>query len=638
MTFLARVLENSRAEEANDHKFRELHTYFFELQVPEEIATAQGDRYLFPLALNPESITLEEPFAVQRTPTQGGGLYVEENGIIFRIMRIRGHTGFAPRKPRQGRISDFTALQTPERRSYSRLITNSAPIDIALSGQRRFQYLQDVVFRTYADLKRDKTTAFSTKLYFHNPKDDEHWRVVPLRFTLERDKSNRVLYRYNIELLVVDKAEEKVLSEDLTLLESIRAAIQTVATAVDTIRGAVQAITQVIGEVKQFVAGVFAIIDSARALIDDVTNVITGVTDLITTPIRSVEALIEDLETSLVAVANAVDNTDDAIAAAVAGVDRAAAEFPDTVRQAFRDIEFGAETILQFPELFEAPAQVEITALQTRNELSLQRSTEVLEGAATFNTFLEAAALGSGPVVGEAERAAGERGIGRGQPVFPSAKEHVVEQTDTLQSLASRFLGDARLWKHIAVVNKLRSPYISESGAEGTIAVGGTLLVPSFARAPRKRPQHWIIGTSSELPAPERSLGRDLQLKPHPRDSRRYDLAIDVNKGNTDARTVGGIPNLQQALELRLRVERGTAVLYRDLGYRRVTGTLQLGASLDALAFRLSESVGNDPRVASVRDLRFVEIEGVALDAVVVEMSAEIRDFRDSQKIRARIP
>jgi len=200
---LAYFKEQFRRELTGDDKFWKQFTYFFELAVPAEVWPLGS--LLFPLVLPPESISFEEPFAVEQTQTQDGGLIVEENGIIQRRMTIRGHTGWKPRKLPHTAITALMGIPS-EKRSFDRTLK---PLVLdAISGQRHFQYLQDAVFRTYADLKRDPDMAKDTRLFWHNPKDDEHWEVVPLSFTLERSASRRMYYQYNINLLVVGKASE----------------------------------------------------------------------------------------------------------------------------------------------------------------------------------------------------------------------------------------------------------------------------------------------------------------------------------------------------------------------------------------------------------------------------------------------
>jgi len=110
------ILEAVRQETNQDSDFYKKLIYYFELRIPPKVApTPYMTTFLFPLALAPESYSLEEPFALEKTPTQGGGLFTEENGIIERMIRLRGTTGFKPRKLK-GNATKALIGMTPEKK------------------------------------------------------------------------------------------------------------------------------------------------------------------------------------------------------------------------------------------------------------------------------------------------------------------------------------------------------------------------------------------------------------------------------------------------------------------------------------------------------------------------------------------
>ena len=163
MGTLDTIREAARQEATQDENFYKKIIYYFELQVPEEASQFDAaEVFLFPLALNPENYSMNEPFALEKTCTQGGGLYVEEDGIAGRTIQLRGSTGFKPR-PLKGFGTQALKLKI-ENRSHGRRLL--ADVFSNLSGQRHFHYLQDVVFRTYSDLKRDPATSEGTNLIF----------------------------------------------------------------------------------------------------------------------------------------------------------------------------------------------------------------------------------------------------------------------------------------------------------------------------------------------------------------------------------------------------------------------------------------------------------------------------------------
>ena len=200
MSFRAAREELERQARVQDRKFLDGSLFLFELIVPTAAIKSSNSpgtevRLFYPLVVSPNSIYFDEPFTVAISPGTNGGLVVEENGIIQRKIRLEGTTGFAP-KPLEtsGPIgADYNVVASYSKRG--KFIAGET-----FSGQKHFQFLQDKVFRTYADLKRDPTYARDTKLIFHNLKDEESWRVVPETFTLNRQSSDGPLYRYQIQL------------------------------------------------------------------------------------------------------------------------------------------------------------------------------------------------------------------------------------------------------------------------------------------------------------------------------------------------------------------------------------------------------------------------------------------------------
>ena len=89
-------LEQARQKRTGDTRFtlqQGRFLYAFELLVPGAAnINNKTIRAIVPLTLNPQSITLTEPFALTQTPTVGGGLYIEEEGIIARRLSITGTT------------------------------------------------------------------------------------------------------------------------------------------------------------------------------------------------------------------------------------------------------------------------------------------------------------------------------------------------------------------------------------------------------------------------------------------------------------------------------------------------------------------------------------------------------------------
>lgn len=614
------ITEDNRESAAHDAKFFKNFFYFFELQVPAEAfsgfeAAVTTVSLLFPLVLNPTGITLSEPFTVNVTPTAQGGLFVEENGIIQRSLRIEGHTGFKPRSNFSKPGIDAVKLENPSFTARGRWTP------FALSGQRHFHFLQDRVFRTYADLKRNPSTAKDTKLIFHNPKDDEHWRVIPQNFTMTRDARDRVLYRYSIELLIVEVAAEKhPPSEDKSLIDKIKDVIRTVRGAIDLATGAVNDVIRAINELESIVSGVISVVSSVNGFLAAARGIIDGTADLIARPAKEVADIVNGLDTMIESLFEAPF---DAI---------------DTVAASFRQIGDAFDQFAIHPQIFQSVTTTKLTRQRSRQELTTGTSTAALEAAEANPpmTLRSLSNLGTAPLPGDKQKSAAESGVARGEPFFSSAEERIVSEGDTLQSLAALYLGSASRWRQIAVLNDLAPPFISTQGLPGTLRTGDKILVPSVARPPDAQPLAAILGVSPSAPLAERLLGTDFLLSPVAGSlgAPLFDFVVDVAGGSIDAKFVSGIPNLAQAIRTRVTTEQGTDVLYTQLGYKRLVGVGVPVVDSELGQFRLSEAVVADPRIESIRG---VELLPSNADSVEVEIDAAVLGFHARVTIQTRV-
>jgi hypothetical protein len=650
---LATLREYLRQQATGDDKYFKYMLMFFELKIPAEvnIYAAAGVSFLFPLRVPPDSYTLDEPFTVEATPTQGGGVYVEENGIVQRTIRLSGTTGFAP-KPLGGAGTLALAEIKPEKKSYTRSL-NPMVLD-NLSGQRHFQYLQDAVFRTYADLKRDPALAEETQLIFHIPKDDEHWLVVPQRFTLERSASQRTLYRYNIELLVIDKAEavDEDFSEDGGFLEAISDAIATVKTAIALAEGAINDLTAIVSEIKSVINDVVQIIDGVSSVIEAAKNFVEGVTELIESPLAVLDALGGVIE----AAGSFVDQWEES--------GQRIQSLPGKVKDKWKQLGDALEMLGTHPEKFEPDNNAEIR--KNRNKLSplLSMSPAAIEKAKALtvpSTVAGYNALGTQLTPGDIKEAEGAKLfipkalLGK----YRSARRVSISEGESLSSLAARYLKDARRWQDIAIINGLKPPFTNkqasldlrktdEAALPGVKGIGDRILIPSLSKGQADQPNPVTLGVRPEEPADVHFLGRDLKLElvttvSNPGNP-MYDIPIDVARGGIDLQTIQGLDNLSQGLTTRLITERGTDQLYKRLGMQRIIGTNQAPTDIDLARFRAIQALQQDGRVSAVRRVTFEGIDGGTAkpsdappDALVIDAEVEVRGFTESANVRIAV-
>lgn len=644
--------EQARQVANSDTLFLERLLYFFELRIPAEASLFGDTKFFYPLIIPPQAYSITEPFSVEETFTQGSGLYVEENGILSRTIRLKGHTGFKPRTVNLSGLAVPAKLDI-SKKSYSREL----PLVIvsAISGQRHFQYLQDSIFRTYGDLKRDPATAKDTMLLFHNPKDNEHWIVVPKSFTLDRDSSKPTLYNYDIELLVVDRGEEadKDFSEEQGILDTIKDGIGTIEKGLQLIDGAINDVSSVVNDVRLFVNDVVEIIDGINTIKDHVQDFIDGTELQINSAYNQVTEMIDRLDGATNSLNNTMelqDENDELI-------------FPDKIRKKFFQMISGLELFGMYPHYFEpdtAQTMAKIRSNQNTNTATTSsRQTTALATArpTTLNAYRD---LGTTLTAGDVESAKGTLDTGSGVKKFKSFKEVRIERGDTLASLAQKYLGDARQWQYIATINGLKPPFIDEqasapltdqngTGLTGTatgadllpfpksLGIGSKVLIPSNNPAPKDWPLLPVAGVKNEEPSENHYLGTDLALVHASGYSGTgqvyYDLAINTDLGSVDLKTVSGLNNLGQALLVRLGIERGSDVLFRKLGTQRVVGLGFSRIDLELAKFRIIEAIVTDPRVLSVQNLRVLQTN----DLLEIDLDARIRGFAESRSVKTAL-
>lgn len=626
MGLLDFITETARAERAQDDKYLKSYLYFFELRVPASVAKSSDRVFIYPLILAPESYRMTEPFAIEKTMTNGSGLWVEENGIIARELHLSGTTGWKPRAFPRNAVStagaDALSLP-PSGASFSR----KAQFNIleALSGQKHFQFLQDAVFRTYADLKRDLTTAGETELFFHNPKDSEHWRVHPMSFEMERTSQSQNLYKYNITLLCSEPASARGIrpSDDFTVLEALKNVDVMLNFGVNFLNSGINDLIGVQDELRRSIQGIATILEDASALATSTTRFLEGTATLIDVPYAAVLSLQNGLDTTLTAYYE-----QSALLGLVPDVD-------GSVLNTIRKISDSIAVIGSYPEKFQTALDKKVAAANDQQELSTSRTQDQLDEAARTappSTLRGFSLLGTALLPGDAARASNELGLGRNVPRYRSARAVPIERGDTLANLAGRYLGDARLWKFIAIFNDLTPPYISPHGFPGTLNVGDDILIPSTAPPQAALTTPGVLGVTADTDAEERTLGRDFGL--YDDGTGFYDWAIDVEGGSVDAKEVAGIPNLKQAIRSRLLTHRGEDILYKTLGVQRVVGLGITLVDLETAQIRLVAAVEDDPRVAGVRNIQFQN--GPPADALFVEMDVEVRGLQRSERVTIR--
>lgn len=607
--------EAARQAKTGDSKFLGGFVYLFELRVPRQVAPKGGSTsLLFPLVLNPEQIRMSEPYALAVTVGAGGVLHTDEGGIVVRNLQISGFTGLKPR-PYRG-SAGFPALKVK-----TDLVRFPIQAQTDYSGQRHFQFLRTHVFRTYAELRRNAETSEGTRLFWHNLKDDEHWEVKPREFSSTRNSRDRgrLTYPYELDLLALGPAQAaKLENPTRSTLDKVKDGIRAVQSGIATARAAVQELTRVVNEVKLFVRGFLSILNQVVLLIEDSLNFVNGLVDFIRTPFEAVASLSTQIEGAFDVLSRLKDNADDTFN-----------RLPDRVMQQLLNLDDALHTMMAHPEAFQTPAERRLAAMLSAGELTTALGAEEIRATLAQippNSFQQYERRGSGPLPSDPLRALGERGVSRNQQRrYRSARQHILSATDTLSSLAGRYLGDPGEWRLLALLNSLRDPYISPNGQPGTLGPGDAILIPSTDRPPQETGID-IYGVPPDAPAEERFCGGDYRIKRGP--DGRYRVFAD--RTLLDAQIAVGIDNVLQAADFRVVATYGQDPLFQDFGRRGAIGSGMSALDQQLGMFRIQEALQQDPRLTSVT----VTQEASSGDQIAGEATAQVVGLEEPVRVR----
>jgi len=623
------IREETRKQTTGDTNYAKKGSYVFVVHGPpgEGPISPLESRAQFPLVINPDRFDYTLPFAAELTPLQEGGIVAEEDGIVIGEITLSGTTGFKIRDTIDTSFAagdgDFTSLLDAGISSL-----NKAANLQGVSGQMHFWRLFGRCFDGYSALKKNPKTASKSWMEFHSTKDELHLKVVPREFALTRSgSSERVTYRYNIRLAVVGPATETditVPSPDEGLLQGMKNTIAKVRNAIQGVQAAVDDITAAIDDVRRFVTGIAGIIDDVSGILNAATDLVNGAKKFLDIPKAFINATAELVESA----AN--------LAATVAS-------FPADVGQSLKEIADGLDRLVvasrdHFREKFD-----EVGRKYERLTDGHQEGQDVLRDTSAFQLSQEAeAGLGRMSVVKAfGALRAGDVRRGRRDPIkskarlqpgrFRGFEERVIGQGDTLQSLAAKYMGDARDWGALVIANQLKAPYITTGPRlPGTIQPGDTIIIPVSETL--TNPDTLTTGAASLKDSQAASLlGVDFESVRI--DKNTYGWAIDTAGGSVDVRNIRGVDNLSQAIGARLRTEKGHNILYPQYGLPRLVGGRTSGDDFTNARFEARRQLLADKRISRLMAMRFVAVE----DRIELEASVQPIGFTSARTISRQL-
>lgn len=523
------------------------------------------------LVINPERYDLSEPFSVNLTPAEDDSVVAEENGIIIREIVLEGTTGIKKRK--------------------EEALGRGGSLGTEASGVDHFRTLRGM-FRTYSEMKKDPETAPFIQMHFHNVKEDDHFVVVPRTFDTPRAaKKNKIHFIYRITMAAIMELPPPSKPPDAFDFFGLGDAIKDITEAVN---------------------------DGRAFFVEGINEIET-----IRRRIRNPEEMFESVAGSLNSAHDLVDG--------VVGLIEAGEEFFAATEDLMEDVqEIMDNTIIRFPTFEELKASRSIR--QARHSLERihnrrekfgqplgQGPSRPFSGDRNL-TNADLRENTGGATAGSRTRLAlgSEREAGLDLGSFGGTRGVIVKASDTIDTLATKHDVPREA---IISLNDLLFPFITRSGAPGTLKPGDTILIPVRAAGETGgvSPNDFYLTNEDIL------YGVDIALDSELMAQGIFDMKIDEAHGSVDVEMVRGVNNVVQGVGIITGTERETTNFISDLGIRRTVG---IKGTLDLVLIAsvyLREAILSDPRIVGIDSSRVVLVG----DSLEQEISPVLLNARD---------
>jgi hypothetical protein len=537
--------------------------------------------YFFEMA--PQVTEVGEPFTSSIVPTQRGGKFVETHGSIIKNIMIRGTTGIRPRKQR-GNFSNIPIVGEAINDLTNQFKLTDRRRDTPLGEQTGYDdifFLRNI-FRAYSDIKENNKASNNILLIWRNNKDQDSWIVEPKEFKISRNAQSPLTYEYNITLQTLapltvafhkptDPLDavltvRKVFSRVQEFNQSLRRTFLIVSTQIRRLEG----------------LGVYAQTTIAKPLIE-VTRGLGIIRYTGATFGRRLQHNTQVLR----------DNLDDAIdlLTGTPGV-----EPQDALVRSLRRARITCARILVEPGVRET---VGGEGDGRRDRYASSYTT----GGDGSNSALSAPATGgSSTFIGNAR--------------YPGRlSQGTVYNGEDIRSVAGRLLNNRSSWHILVAVNGLSSPYITHDGAGDTLKPGDLLLYPSqdegFASGGINLANTDEAEDKDTVPEVHQAYGRDLRLVSNSVGT--VDLADLYINQRGDYSTVVGVPNVSQAITIKLSTEQGELPVHPSFGVSFPIGSKVTPLAVSDFRLQSEATLYSDGRVQRINQLEFTTSGDVML-------------------------
>lgn len=608
MGFLDTVAETARRIATGDDWYVKNLGYVIEIQAFGLAAIELGLPLVFiVLPLAPENYRVTRPMRQSVTPTLGG-LVAEERGLLWREIEVSGTFGL---KAKAG----IDVSIRPDAPPGGAFLLAAA----GLSGPGWTRRLIYNYFEKYAELKANPEFAADVTMIWHDFKTDEHWVVVPESIEIARTPQRRFQYPYTMRFKAISEAANLIYVPNVAaalagLGTDIKAAVSKVNQGLALMNSAIQEGSAVLGEVRYFAAGIDSVLDKMTNITQSATDFVNGLTETIN-------------------IGRIFVNSTSALLQAQLDLMEAADSLPDSVRQNYQTSADGLDAIGAQLAAYGTTYQDEATAV-SRSESGAARTARTARDDAEDAGPPQTAAEMDSVAVRSTDNdllSAGATESGRTFSKYTGFRTYAITAVDSLQSIAARFMQDGAKWYDIAIVNDLKPPYISRTGAPSTVKPGDVISIPIIGGTGHNA----VVSGKGDDPGVD-LLGTDIgnletagSIPGRP----MVDIAID-KRTFKDVQTISGIDNYAQALQLRMWTEQRTMPLIPEYGLPRAIGVNVAGTGREQL-FELSlrRTVSSDPRTRQIAGVRLT-VENDQLD---VDMDVIPIGFDNAQSVSTSV-
>lgn len=605
----------------------------------------------FILQINPESLTQDEIFAIQVTPTFTGVL-VEHQGVTLKDIQIAGTTGISPN--RSGMSGAYPQSGRPVAGE-------------GRSGYTEFHELRNYI-RAYVEAKRNDKNSKNgeLRLIWNNFKDHESIYVEPQKFQMRRSARRPFMYDYNIALKGIGLATEQAKAG--SWLDSIDNVIEDIIGVLDAGGKILQGGSDFITKVDQeFVSTTLAFVNTIATAMKaggDLSKNFKNAKSKESINRFSMERLRDKLDAT-------ADNTYDILLGDdVASYNQAKGRTATLkgggftydelkVAAALKKLKKTIKKLLAMNKDIWSTTDAE-NANRAKNiandtygqaKLSQARSASLVELKKLQSDVAKKKASGDIVAQQKAQDDLDDLLESITSSVGKEATSQVIDTSSvtteeitlpgnmTIQSLSAFILGDVQRFKELIIINNLKYPYVEieaptfpdgsvdeSQKLPGVLYPGDKIKIPTSGSS--KNPsgvQHTgKLAPITELLTPaELNFGVDFQLT----DS--FDIEIDVNG---DAKLIASTRNVAQAIILKLLMETGALKPHPEIGTDLSIG--QKAVNVSIIAEQVRRSLLSDSRIESVI---FVEVIQES-SAILINMILKLKDVDQELAIPVKIP